>query len=372
MKIAILSTIKGYVWGGTEEVWLHLATRALEQGHEVMVGADHQVIGSDQCQSLLSAGLQTSARRLFRPRRLHRLKNRFRDDHHELLAFRPDVLLINSGSPYDLGYNGNLGALVGKLDCKKVFFCHFNSDRLKVESRERSTALFAEMDHVVFVNRANHRELEMQLASRVEPSTVILNTTRLVLPEPLPFPSAGPVCFANVARLETAWKGQDLLAGVMGESRWRERDCRVDCFGLGPEEKYIEDLIAINGCGERMRLCGYLRDLKSLWSTHHALLLPSRGEGTPLVAIEAMMCGRPVVATDVGGNAEIIEDGVTGYLAEAPTQKSFAKAMNRAWDERERWPEMGRAAHQKATELAQSDPPAKLLEVLEIVVNGKP
>lgn len=372
MKIAILSTIKGYVWGGTEEVWLHLATRALEQGHEVMVGADHQVIGSDQCQSLLAAGLQTSSRRLFRPRRLHTLKNRFRDDHQKLLAFQPDVLLINSGSPYDLFYNGNLGALVGKIDCKKVFFCHFNSDRLIVPDRERSRTLFGEMDHVVFVNQANHWNLEMQLASRVAPSTVILNTTRLILPGPMPFPSDGPVCFANVARLETGWKGQDLLAGLIGEPRWKERDCRVDCFGLGPDEKYIQDLIMMNGCGERMRLCGYLRDLKSLWASHHALLLPSRGEGTPLVAIEAMMCGRPVISTDVGGNSEIIEDGVTGYLAEAPTLRSFGKAMNRAWKEREKWPEMGRAAHRKATELAQADPPGRLLEVLVKVVEGTP
>lgn len=365
MKIAILSTIGGYAWGGTEEVWLHLAKRALEQGHQVMVAADHKVIASDPCRSLLPLGLQTSARRKFRPFRLHRLKNKLQDDHHAALAFQPDVLLINAGSPFDLGYNGNLDALVGKFSCKKVFFCHFNSDRLKVEDRERSRSLFAGMNHVVFVNHANRRQLEVQLAARVERATVILNTTRLVLPKPLPLPDGPEFRFANVARLETTWKGQDILAGVMGSAPWKERSCKVQCFGVGPDEGYIQELILLQGSGTRMKLAGYVRDIQEVWTNHHALLLPSRGEGTPLVAVEAMMCGRPVIATDVGGNTEIIEDGVTGFIAEAPTPASFAKAMERAWACRDRWGQIGQAAHQRACELAASDPPGKLLDVLE-------
>ncbi|MDF1712088.1 MAG: glycosyltransferase family 4 protein, partial [Akkermansiaceae bacterium] len=139
------------------------------------------------------------------------------------------------------------------------------------------------------------------------------------MPKALPLPQENSIRFANVARLETTWKGQDILARVMAEPQWRERDCTLNCFGLGPEDKYIKELIGITDCGEKMRMAGYVRDMESLWNQHHALLLPSRGEGTPLVAVEAMMCGRPVIATDVGGNAEIIEDGVTGFFAEAPT-----------------------------------------------------
>jgi L-malate glycosyltransferase len=372
MKIAILSTISGYAWGGTEEVWLHLAKRALEQGHEVMVAADHQVIASDPCRSLLSLGLQTSARRKFRPVRLHLLKNRIKDDHHEALRFQPDVLLINAGSPYDLSYNGNLDTLVRKFNCKKVFFCHFNSDRLKVEDRERSRALFASMDHLVFVNQANHGELEVQLAIRLERASVILNTTRLVLPEPLPMPVGSEVRFANVARLETAWKGQDILARVFAAVPWNLRDCSLECYGVGPDESYIRNLIEMLGCGKQMSLGGYVRDIEQVWRDRHALLLPSRGEGTPLVAVEAMMCGRPVIATAVGGNREIIEDGVTGFLADAPTPASFSDAMERAWLARTNWDAIGRAAHHRARKLVDADPSGKLLDILRDVVRNQP
>ena len=368
MKLAILSTISGYAWGGTEEVWLHLAERALREGHQVMIAADYQVIASEPCRSLIQEGLRASERRSFRPVRLHRLKNRLRDDHHKVIVFDPDVLLINAGSPFNLGYNGNLGAFVEKIRAKKVYYCHFNSDRLRVENRKVSRALFAGMDHVVFVSEANHRQLELQLAARIERSTVILNSSRLVLSEPLPFPSGDPIRFANVARLETTWKGQDLLAGVMAEPRWRNRNCELECFGLGPEDGYIQKLIRLEGSGERMKLAGYVRDVERLWRGHHALLLPSRGEGTPLAAVEAMMCGRPVIATDVGGNTEIIEDGVTGFIAEAPTQRSFSNAMERAWGERERWAEMGHAAHQRALGLVAGDPPGALLRILKELV----
>ena len=56
-----------------------------------------------------------------------------------------------------------------------------------------------------------------------------------------------------------------------------------------------------------------------IWAEHHALVLPSRFEGMPLVVVEAMLCGRPCIVTDVGGNAELIRDGINGFLAKAPT-----------------------------------------------------
>ncbi len=48
---------------------------------------------------------------------------------------------------------------------------------------------------------------------------------------------------------------------------------------------------------------------------HHILVLPSIAEGTPLVIQEAMLKGRPILATDVGGNSKLVIDGETGLLA---------------------------------------------------------
>jgi len=44
-----------------------------------------------------------------------------------------------------------------------------------------------------------------------------------------------------------------------------------------------------------------------------------------------MLCARPVVATDVAGNSEVVEDGITGFLADAPTVRNLGNAMERLW-----------------------------------------
>jgi glycosyltransferase involved in cell wall biosynthesis len=69
--------------------------------------------------------------------------------------------------------------------------------------------------------------------------------------------------------------------------------------------------------------------------------------------------------TDVGGNAEWVDDGKTGFIATAPTTRSIGEALGAAWAARERWPEMGRAA--RASALARYDPaPGRsLLKILE-------
>jgi glycosyltransferase involved in cell wall biosynthesis len=93
----------------------------------------------------------------------------------------------------------------------------------------------------------------------------------------------------------------------------------------------------------------------------------SLGEGKPLALTEANVCARPAVVTDVGGNAELIEDGVTGFVAESATLNSFARAMERAWEKRSRWEEMGALAHTKILNRFEVLPERQLLELLESI-----
>ena len=81
--------------------------------------------------------------------------------------------------------------------------------------------------------------------------------------------------------------------------------CIVDVFRMVLFNRSCNWRTLPGPCGERKKL-----------SLNHVHAMPSRIEGLPLVLIEAMLCGRPVVATDVAG-AEVIEDEVTGFLAGA-------------------------------------------------------
>lgn len=221
------------------------------------------------------------------------------------------------------------------------------------------------MSKVIFVSNGNRRELETQLGARLSNAEVILNSSRLQLAQPLPFPDFDGVRLANVARLETRWKGQDIFAlESLSSTDWSNRDWKLSFFGEGPDKAYITDLIKMHNLHGRAELSGYVRDLLGIWRVRGLLALPSRGEGTPLACIEAMMCGRPVVATDVGGVAEILEDDVTGFIAEAPTARSLV-VLWKGLGVPKIVGEMGHRAHLRARELEKSDPPQQLLTLYQ-------
>jgi glycosyltransferase involved in cell wall biosynthesis len=93
---------------------------------------------------------------------------------------------------------------------------------------------------------------------------------------------------------------------------------------------------------------GHVDDVAAIWKQNHLLVLPSRYEGLPLALVEAMWCGRPAVVTDVAGNTEVCVDNETGFVAAAPTVPLLAEALERAWNRRGNWQQIGQAARARA------------------------
>ena len=101
---------------------------------------------------------------------------------------------------------------------------------------------------------------------------------------------------------------------------------------------------------------GHVNSIEDIWKDNHALVLSSRYEGMPLSIIEAMFSKRVVITTDVAGHSEFIDDGVNGYLSEAANNKLFANTLERAWQERGKWKEMGENAFTKVNAKSTVDP----------------
>ena len=85
----------------------------------------------------------------------------------------------------------------------------------------------------------------------------------------------------------------------------------------------------------------------------------------PLSLIEALICARPAIVTDVGGNAEILQDSVTGFIAAAPTVRLFDQALERAWERRDEWEKMGAIGAQAVRARVPKDPCAAFAQELE-------
>ena len=110
-------------------------------------------------------------------------------------------------------------------------------------------------------------------------------------------------------------------------ARVRERiDARLVLVGDGPEYSRIRELVDSLGLSEAVRYVGVVDEVAPLLKAADVLLLPSETESFGLVALEAMASGVPVVASDVGGLPEVVEHGVTGFLAPVGDVEAMADA----------------------------------------------
>ena len=141
---------------------------------------------------------------------------------------------------------------------------------------------------------------------------------------------------ACVGRLEAGHKGQDILFEILARPTWLARRWHLNLYGDGPNKHGLMRLSDRLGLNDRVTFAGHVSAIEEVWSANHALIMPSRHEGLPLTIVEAMLCGRPVVATNVGGIKELIDDGVTGFLADAPTTDSVQNCVRAVLDKTNR------------------------------------
>ena len=96
----------------------------------------------------------------------------------------------------------------------------------------------------------------------------------------------------------------------------RDRGCdtAVVMVGDGPDREMLERQARALGLDEDVFFVGFQQDVGPWFHAFDALLLPSRSEGTPVSAIESLAAGKPVVATRVGGVADVVHEGEDGYL----------------------------------------------------------
>src|SRR5256885_1959449 len=98
--------------------------------------------------------------------------------------------------------------------------------------------------------------------------------------------------------------------------------------GEGALQEQLEEQAARLQISDRVRFLGPRADVPRLFAASDALVLSSWHEGMPNVVMEAMAARRPVVATNVGGVPELVEDGVTGLLVDAGQPAALAEAMS--------------------------------------------
>lgn len=117
----------------------------------------------------------------------------------------------------------------------------------------------------------------------------------------------------TVGRLDSI-KNIPMLIRAINDSATRNDAVRGLIVGDGPEFGTVRALIHESGSVDRIRMTGFRGDARILAQCFDVFVLSSLSEGTSMALLEAMSVGIPVVVTDVGGNPEVVEDGLSGLV----------------------------------------------------------
>ena len=167
----------------------------------------------------------------------------------------------------------------------------------------------------------------------------------------LPFPDdVKPFVFGFVGRMDPV-KGLDTLIDAFASLIEREpgpgEPVRLVMVGDGPERERCMVALRERGLADFAWLPGRSEDISGIMRALDAFVLPSLNEGISNTILEAMATSLPIIATAVGGNPELIEDGVHGLLVPSGDTAAMARAMQRCIDEPEFAKGLGSAARQR-------------------------
>lgn len=363
MKIGFYSCMSGMPWGGSEELWWRAARRLQDHGHQVAVNYKWWPETARQLTELESNGgevwLREKPKSFWQAKRegwMQMLSSNGKGDAW-LETAKPDAVLVT------LGYHPDRIKVADKclqlgipyainVQCASSFF-FLHSDTLP-----RYRRWYTKAAKVFFVSEENQLKLENNIATKLENAEIVANPFNVDVNATPAWNSDESVYkIACVGRIHFQSKGQDLVVDVMKQAKWKDRPIQITFYGHDQgQREQLETLIKIYGLQDQLKIGGFVDDVEQIWADNHALLLPSRYEGAPLVVIEAMLCSRLGIVTDIGRNRELMDDGVSGFVADGAVVKLIDDALERAWAKRTEWQAMGKLAGEQIRQRYPMDP----------------
>lgn len=145
-------------------------------------------------------------------------------------------------------------------------------------------------------------------------------------------------------------KQAEMAVDVLAEVRRQGHPAHLVMAGDGPGRPSVLRRIEAHGIGEAVTLLGHRDDPELVYGASDLVLITSRAEGVPGVAIEAQMTGCPVVTFLLGAVEDVIEDGVTGVVVASPDPLLMAASVSRLLDDPRQLHDMSQAAAARAAE----------------------
>lgn len=342
LRISYLITRSDTVGGAHVHV-LDLAARAQAEGHtvEVLVG------GNGLYAALLrDKGLKViNLRYLVRPVRPHLDIFAVLECWRAFTRFRPDIVHVHSTKA------GMVGRVAAKLaGVPVVFTAHGWAFTEGIAERSRRLAVFLERhavrlsDAIICVS-AYDRQLALHLGVANDSLLTCIHNGVPEVASVLRCSGSGEkdVRIVSVARLDEP-KDHALLLDALASVK--SLPWVLELIGDGPFTEAVQKKALTLGLADRVVFSGLCNDVPARLARSDVFALVSGWEGLPLSILEAMRAGLPVVASDVGGVAESVNDGVTGFLVPKGDSVVLADRLGRLVGDAALRQQMGRAGRE--------------------------
>jgi glycosyltransferase involved in cell wall biosynthesis len=317
--------------GGAQIHVRDLSTRLRADGHEAGIFAGVGGVLSDQLAELgvpfheISA-LSRDSHGMSDLRALSQLRA-------GLEAFDPDIVSAHSSKA------GILARLAARsLGLPALFTAHGWAFTEGVPALQRFGARWIERgasalaQRIILVSDYDRRIAVSSSVGGSEKLHVIHNGMPDVPQEEQAHPEQSPPRMVMIGRFAEQKDHETLFRALV---RLRDSDWSLDLVGDGPRRQAACELVAELGLEDRVSFLGLRTDVSRILATAQVYVLSSRWEGLPRSIIEAMRAGLPVVASDVGGVAELVEDGSTGSLVPRGDVEALAGRLGELLDSAE-------------------------------------
>ncbi|MBF0444521.1 MAG: TIGR03088 family PEP-CTERM/XrtA system glycosyltransferase [Magnetococcales bacterium] len=253
----------------------------------------------------------------------------------------------------DILHTCNLAALEGVIPARLagvpvVIHAEHGRDSYDIDGSNKKYLLLRRLlipfvDHVVAVSEDLAGWLENSVKISPDKIKLIINGIESTLPPrskdrrlplsnpPTPlFATPDTFIIGTVGRLWPVKDQSNLLkafASLLSLAGENGNRLRLVMVGDGPQRTELEELAGKLGIQEKLWISGWRKDVGELLRGMDLFALPSQAEGTPLTIIEAMAAALPVVATNVGGVANLVIEGKTGSLVAPQNHQDLAQAL---------------------------------------------
>lgn len=161
-----------------------------------------------------------------------------------------------------------------------------------------------------------------------------------------------------------AQKNFALFLQVVAETVRKGLSMEFAIAGVGPEDDVLKQRARELRIEGRVRFLGYVEDVRKVLSAADVFMLTSDFEGTPIVVMEAMAQGLPVIASRVDGTTELVDDAQDGLLVEAGDCAGFVSALARMAEDSELRTGLGERASSKAGESFSGEAMVRSVELV--------